>query len=448
MRVPRCRGLQIGRRSGRAGDPSIEGLDDLAATDLVGVRLVSYPLSVLAVVGASYMLSQRVGPHAYQAAPIVRTQGAPPLSFAPVDRTRRASFRPASTGAPSTSRPGLYALPSGHAASAAAVSAGTGSAIAFSQDPWSVLATAPPASQPSAPVAAAPPAAPAETPTVPTEPTTTAPPAPPAPPVQITDVRQLAMSSTGATISWHTSEPVASRIAYGVDAPALWTAPTAPSVDHVATLPGLTFGTSYVLSVDTQAPDGRTSSSAFVLNTPALADGVTTGTGDGAFRVDGQPFFPTIVWDACSDSYPTQLAAGIDLFMGFVLGPILRRADISVRREVMRQLTPRTLFLMPTVSIVAGTTGWFLAVQLGYTALGWPEYGWVAAALLLVTLMTVLGLGFLTPVNVFVCLELQKANADLARISAWMQWYFYAVAVQGTMQIAIIVVMTRFRTGI
>src|SRR3954469_7220626 len=134
---------------------------------------------------------------------------------------------------------------------------------------------------------------------------------------------------------------------------------------------------------------------------------------------------------------------GIDLFMGFVLGPILRRVDISVRREIMRQLTPRTLFLMPTVSIVAGTTGWFLAVQLGYTALGWPEYGWVAAALLLVTLMTVLGLGFLTPVNVFVCLELQKANSDFPKIAAWMRWYFYAVATQGAMQVTIIVVMTR-----
>src|ERR1041384_2210780 len=106
--------------------------------------------------------------------------------------------------------------------------------------------------------------------------------------------------------------------------------------------------------------------------------------------------------------FSSLLWTGIDLFMGFVLGPILRRVDISVRREIMRQLTPRTLFLMPTVSIIAGTTGWVLASQLGYTALNWPEYGWVAAALLLVTLMTVLGLGFLTPVNVFVCLELQK----------------------------------------
>ena len=146
--------------------------------------------------------------------------------------------------------------------------------------------------------------------------------------------------------------------------------------------------------------------------------------------------------------FSSLLWTGIDLFMGFVLGPTLRRLDISIRREVMRQLTPRTLFLMPTVSIVAGTTGWFLAVQLGYTALGWPEYGWVAAALLLVTLMTVLGLGFLTPVNVFVCLELQKASPDLARIGAWMRRYFYAVATQGMMQMAIIVVMTRFRTGV
>jgi hypothetical protein len=142
------------------------------------------------------------------------------------------------------------------------------------------------------------------------------------------------------------------------------------------------------------------------------------------------------------------LWTGIDLFMGFVLGPILRRMDLSIRREVVRRLVPRTLFLMPALAIIAGTTGWFLAVKLGYTALPWPEYGWVVAALALVTLMTILGLGFLAPVNVFVCLELQKLNPDMKRIGFWMQRYFYAVALQGMMQIAIIVVMTRFRTGI
>jgi hypothetical protein len=55
---------------------------------------------------------------------------------------------------------------------------------------------------------------------------------------------------------------------------------------------------------------------------------------------------------------------------------------------------------------------------------------------------------FLTPVNVFVCMELQKANPNMIKIAAWMQRYFYVVAMQGIMQVAIIVVMTRFRAGI
>ena len=146
--------------------------------------------------------------------------------------------------------------------------------------------------------------------------------------------------------------------------------------------------------------------------------------------------------------FSSLLWTGVDLFMGFVLGPILRRVDLPVRREIVRRLTPRTLFLMPTVSIISGTSGWYLAVKLGYTGLDWPAYGWVAAALTLVALMTVQGLGFLTPVNVYVCLELNKPKPDMAKIGRWMRRYFYAVAFQGLMQVAIIVVMARFRTGL
>jgi hypothetical protein len=142
------------------------------------------------------------------------------------------------------------------------------------------------------------------------------------------------------------------------------------------------------------------------------------------------------------------LWTGIDLFMGFVLGPILRRVDISVRAAIAQRLTPRTLILMPTIAIISGTTGWFLAERLGYTALPWPDYGWVAASLVLVALLTIQGLGFLTPVNVFVCLELRKSSPDLSKFRHWMNWYFYAIAMQGVMQIAIIIVMTRFRVGV
>ena len=168
----------------------------------------------------------------------------------------------------------------------------------------------------------------------------------------------------------------------------------------------------------------------------AIAVVVAAIVADNLWFLDYVHVFSSLLW------------TGIDLFMGFVLGPILRRVDLSVRREIMRRLTPRTLFLMPTVSIISGTSGWFLAVKLGYTALDWPAYGWMAAALVLVTLMTIQGLGFLTPVNVFVCMELQKASPNMTKIADWMQRYFYVVAMQGIMQVAIIVVMTRFRAGI
>ena len=142
------------------------------------------------------------------------------------------------------------------------------------------------------------------------------------------------------------------------------------------------------------------------------------------------------------------LWTGIDLFMGFILGPILRVVDLSARKAVLLRLTPRTLFLMPTLSVITGTTGWYMAEYLGFTTLNWPDYGWVAAALTLVTLMTVLGLGYLLPVNLRVCLELQKANADHAKIAALTNHYFLAVALQGAMQVVTIFVMARFATGI
>jgi uncharacterized membrane protein len=142
------------------------------------------------------------------------------------------------------------------------------------------------------------------------------------------------------------------------------------------------------------------------------------------------------------------LWTGIDLFMGFVLGPILRVIDVSARKAVLLRLTPRTLFLMPTLSIVTGTTGWYLAKDLGFTVLSWPQYGWVAAAIVLVLLMAVQGLGYLLPTNLRVCLELQRGSPDGAKIAKLTNRFFLAVALQGVMQVATIVIMARFATGI
>ncbi|MBI4275082.1 MAG: hypothetical protein HY659_10330, partial [Rhizobiales bacterium] len=141
------------------------------------------------------------------------------------------------------------------------------------------------------------------------------------------------------------------------------------------------------------------------------------------------------------------LWTGIDLFMGFVVGPILGRISFETRRAFIAALVPRTLVLMPTLSIVTTTAGWFLAQRLGYFELGYPEFYWVIAALAIVTVLTIQGLGFLLPTNLRVYFEVQRPNADAAKIERWMRPFFRVVAMQGAMQVAIIVVMAKFATG-
>jgi uncharacterized membrane protein len=142
------------------------------------------------------------------------------------------------------------------------------------------------------------------------------------------------------------------------------------------------------------------------------------------------------------------LWTGIDLFMGFVVGPIMRTLPFPARRAMILRLMPKTLFLLPTLSIVTTTAGYYHAEQMGFLALDWPQYGWVLAALIIVAILTVQGLGVLLPTNLLVYFEMRRDNPDGARIGRLMRRYVYAVAFQGMMQAAIIVVMARFVTGL
>jgi hypothetical protein len=142
------------------------------------------------------------------------------------------------------------------------------------------------------------------------------------------------------------------------------------------------------------------------------------------------------------------LWTGIDLFMGFVIGPILRSVPAAARRAIVLRLMPKMLFLLPTLSVITGTAGWFHARQLGLLDVGYPAYWWVLAALVIVTMLTVQGLAVLLPANLLVYFELRKAVPDGARIGRLMRRYVYAVGFQGVMQVAIIVVMARFVTGL
>jgi Beta-galactosidase len=279
------------------------------------MRLLFLGGACLAVLGGVTLAHHVAGTAAVSAPPLAPRVFVTPAASTPADPLTG----PQAQQSPPSTRPGIYPLP--QAATPARSGSSSDGVVAFSRDPW----TSP--SPPSSPAASGPTlfaSGGAPPPTTTTEPTTTdpttttpaPPPPPPAAPIAVSDVRDVALSSSSATIAWRTSEAVSSRIAYGIDAPTLWTAPEAPTTDHVATLTGLAYGTSYRFAVAAAAPDGRTAWVPFALNTPGLADSTSAATDGGAFLVDGQPYFPTIVWNACSDAYPTQLAAGIDLFMG------------------------------------------------------------------------------------------------------------------------------------
>lgn len=141
------------------------------------------------------------------------------------------------------------------------------------------------------------------------------------------------------------------------------------------------------------------------------------------------------------------LWTGTDLFMGFVLGPILGRVDPAARRAILLRLTPRMLFFMPTVSIVTTTAGWFLASDFGFLNVPFPQRWWIVAAFVIAGLLVVQGLGILLPTNLRIYFELRRDQPDIEKIRGMTRRYFGVIAFQGVFQVAIIAVMARMATG-
>ncbi len=142
------------------------------------------------------------------------------------------------------------------------------------------------------------------------------------------------------------------------------------------------------------------------------------------------------------------LWTGIDLFMGFVMGPIQRRLDVAARRAVVTRLMPRMLFLMPTLATITGWAGATLASRMGFFDLAYPQEAWVIGALVVLAILTLQGVFVLLPNNFRVCIEIAKDNPDLEMIGRRMRRYVRVTAFQGLMQVTMIVIMARFVTGI
>jgi hypothetical protein len=137
------------------------------------------------------------------------------------------------------------------------------------------------------------------------------------------------------------------------------------------------------------------------------------------------------------------LWTAIDLFVGFVVGPILRSMPIPARIEFSKRFMPKMLLLMPTIVTMTLAAGFQLARQDGFLDTSNPRHAWVVVSFCVVGVMAVVALAYLGPANIAVLFELRKPQPDPRVVQKLMQRFVYTAGITGVMQVATLVIMTR-----
>lgn len=137
----------------------------------------------------------------------------------------------------------------------------------------------------------------------------------------------------------------------------------------------------------------------------------------------------------------------IDLFLGFVIGPLMRRLSIPARIELTVRLMPKMVLIMPTIVTVTLAAGWQLGHRMGFVDAGYYHHAWIVASYVVVGVMGVVALGLLEPANIAVLTELKRPRPRPSVIERLMRRFVFAAGITGAMQIGILVIMTRIASG-
>ena len=137
----------------------------------------------------------------------------------------------------------------------------------------------------------------------------------------------------------------------------------------------------------------------------------------------------------------------IDLFLGFVIGPILGKLSPPAKVEFSTRLMPKMVLIMPTVVTATLAAGWQLGVHLGTVQSNYYNHGWTVASFIVVGVMAVIALGLLEPANIAVLTELKKPQPNPTVIERLMKRFIYTAGATGVMQIATLVIMAKLTVG-
>jgi len=137
----------------------------------------------------------------------------------------------------------------------------------------------------------------------------------------------------------------------------------------------------------------------------------------------------------------------IDLFLGFVLGPIMGQMPVPARVQFTTRLMPKMVVIMPVVVTATLAAGWQLGVHEGTVLTSYSHHAWVVASFIVVGVMSVLALGLLEPANIAVLIELKKPRPNPHVIEQLMKRFIYCAGVLGAMQVATLVIMTKLASS-
>ena len=137
------------------------------------------------------------------------------------------------------------------------------------------------------------------------------------------------------------------------------------------------------------------------------------------------------------------LWTAIDLFVGFVVGPIMGRLSIPARAEFSARFMPKMVLIMPTVVTMTLAAGFQLALRVGNLSPSSPNHLWLVVSFCVVGVMAVFALGVLEPANVAVIFEMNKPIPDGRIIERLMKRFMMTAAITGAMQVATLIIMTR-----
>jgi hypothetical protein len=140
------------------------------------------------------------------------------------------------------------------------------------------------------------------------------------------------------------------------------------------------------------------------------------------------------------------LWTAVDLFVGLIIGPILRSLPVPARAAFTARFMPKMVLLMPTLVLMTLAAGFQLALREGNLAPTSPNHAWLIVSYCVVGVMAVIALGVLSPANIAVLFEMRKPRPDGAVIAQLMRRFVLTSGVIGVMQVATLIIMTRVAT--